>query len=268
MIDLDILHVGIFDSQKLFPNVSESAKRTVDTFEFDYILSCTNNSVSFINADSHKLSPGLIVARKPGDISHSKYHYRSYSLYITSGNDSEIYRELMKFPSYFPMANTVICQNFFSDMFRHLVKSNENYTSFYAYSKTFDFLHYLKKSVGKKPFDVTKKESLSIQKAANYIKENFAQNITLEFLGKLTGYSPNHFRNLFSSAMNLSPQKYLEKIRIDYAKFLLAKGEMPIAEIAYTCGFSSQSYFTKTFKELTGETPGEFSKKAYIRYGE
>ena len=98
------------------------------------------------------------------------------------------------------------------------------------------------------------------------MKENFAQNISLKTLGELTGYSKNHFRNLFSAAMNISPQKYLEKIRIDNAKFLMIKNEIPISEIAYASGFSSQSYFTKAFKEVTGQTPGQFMKSAYLRY--
>ena len=64
------------------------------------------------------------------------------------------------------------------------------------------------------------------------------------------------------------PQKFLEKIRIDNAKFLLVQNEMSIAEVAYACGFSSQSYFTKAFKEVTMQTPGEFLKTSFVKYDE
>ena len=99
---------------------------------------------------------------------------------------------------------------------------------------------------------------------AGYIKKNFPKQITLADLGKVSGYSPNHFRNIFTATMNLSPQKYLEKVRIDYAKFLLVQNDLSIAEIAYACGFSSQSYFTKVFKAFTMQTPHEFLKSSLI----
>ena len=91
------------------------------------------------------------------------------------------------------------------------------------------------------------KENSSIQQAVSYIKKNFDQHISLRTLGELTGYTPNHFQRVFTKIMNISPQKYLENIRISQAKHLLATSDMPIVEIAYACGFSSQSYFSLLF---------------------
>lgn len=265
----NILDFGIYDSKKDCPSATESEKRIVSSFEFDFILSCDKGSVSFIDTESQQLFPNLLIVRKPGNISHSKYHFKCYGLHLEVNKALEIYDDLMRFPSYYLIANTEAYQSIFSDMFRHLVKSQENTDSYYAYSKILELIYHLKKDAPKNQKSISssfRRETLTVDKAIRFMKQNFAQNISLKDLATLTGYSPNHFRNLFSSAMNISPQKYLEKIKIDNAKFLLIKNELSLAEIAYASGFSSQSYFTKVFKEVTGQTPGQFLKNAYLRY--
>lgn len=57
-----------------------------------------------------------------------------------------------------------------------------------------------------------------------------------------------------------SPQQYLERMRLDKAKKLLAENIMPITQIAFTVGFSTSQYFASVFKKDTGITPGEFRK--------
>ena len=132
-------------------------------------------------------------------------------------------------------------------------------------------MHYIKKDA---PRNITlthrnlKQENHAIQEAVKYIKANFSQNISLEVLGAVTGYSPNHFRKLFTEIMGVSPQKYLERVRVNHAKYLLVKREMSLADIAYVCGFSSQPYFTKIFKAHTLLTPYEFQQKSAFRYTE
>jgi AraC-like DNA-binding protein len=265
----NILNFGIFDSKKLHPATVESADREVEFFEFDYILSCDKASVSYIGIQSQNLFPGLLILRKPGDISHSMFHYKCYALHVNLRKDSSLYRDLMSFPSYFLITDIESYQNIFSEMFRHLVKSKENLNSYYAYSKFLELIHYMKKDASKTQNSIAsskKKEAISVKIATEYMKNNFCQNISLQTLGKITGYSPNHLRSVFSDTMNMSPQKYLEKIRIDNAKILLAQGEKSISEIAYACGFSSQSYFTKAFRDVTKQTPGEFLKLSIIKY--
>ena len=266
---VNVLNFGIYDSKKDQPSATESEVREVDCFEVDFILSCDKGSASYIDTESQELFPNLLIVRKPGCKSHSRLHFRCYGLHLSVKKDTQIYNDLMLLPIYYLITNTEVYQNIFSDMFRHLVKSKENSNSYYAYSKILELVYHLKKDAekNKKSFSSPfRKETLSIDKAIKFMKENFAQNISLKTLGELTGYSKNHFRNLFSAAMNISPQKYLEKIRIDNAKFLMIKNEIPISEIAYASGFSSQSYFTKAFKEVTGQTPGQFMKSAYLRY--
>ena len=50
-------------------------------------------------------------------------------------------------------------------------------------------------------------------------------------------------------------KKYLNKLRIDHAQKMLAKGGRNISEIAADCGFNSISYFISTYRSIVGITP-------------
>ena len=53
----------------------------------------------------------------------------------------------------------------------------------------------------------------------------------------------------------MTPHRWLLKARVDASMKLLARGELPIAEIAIACGFADQSHFTRVFARITGVTP-------------
>jgi AraC-like DNA-binding protein len=50
-------------------------------------------------------------------------------------------------------------------------------------------------------------------------------------------------------------------VRLQKAKFLLAKENLTISEVAFRVGFSSQGYFSTVFKSKFGVTPSEFKDK-------
>ena len=79
--------------------------------------------------------------------------------------------------------------------------------------------------------------------------------ITLADLARTAGLSRMHFAAQFRKATNLRPHEYLLRRRIEKAKVMLATGSSPIADVALTLGFSSQSHFTGVFKRFTGLTP-------------
>jgi signal transduction histidine kinase/DNA-binding response OmpR family regulator len=64
-------------------------------------------------------------------------------------------------------------------------------------------------------------------------------------LTQLTGYSASYF---------------IKVVRLERSKDFLKEGQFSITEIAFQCGFNSQSYFTKTFKEYVGVSPSDFQK--------
>jgi len=53
----------------------------------------------------------------------------------------------------------------------------------------------------------------------------------------------------------MTPYRFVIEKRIERAQDLLQNSELPIAEVAYACGFSSQQHLTTTLSRITGVTP-------------
>ena len=76
-----------------------------------------------------------------------------------------------------------------------------------------------------------------------------------EVLAERAHMSVGRFQHIFKEVAGVSPAEYTEKMRIARAKELLTGGSCDISEIAFKCGFSEHSYFSKRFKKYTGVTP-------------
>ena len=264
----NILKYGIFDSKKQYAGMKKTPKRSVVAFEFDYILSCEDTAVSFIDGESYPLKEHTLIVRKPEQTSNSILHFKCYCLHLQIDERSPFYGELSALPSYYPFVDGARYREIFEKLFKHLSASESNMDDDYTASKILELFYFLKKDGGKTPEKnpAVLGDPDKIRRAIEYMKENFQQKITLATLGELTGYTPNHFQKIFSQSVRVSPQKYLENLRLKYAKYLLSQTEKPIVEIAYDCGFSSQSHFTKTFKTVVKTTPYEFRRSSMVVY--
>lgn len=65
-----------------------------------------------------------------------------------------------------------------------------------------------------------------------------------------------HFPRYFSCTLG----EYMRKVKIDRSLALVRQPDRPLTGIAYECGFSDQSHFTRTFKACTGLLPGQYRK--------
>lgn len=75
-------------------------------------------------------------------------------------------------------------------------------------------------------------------------------------------YCKDYIRKLFRKETGMTPVAYLNGLRIEHAKRLLKQKPVTgysITEIALMCGFYDPRYFTRLFKQHTGQTPVEFS---------
>ncbi|EFV69815.1 hypothetical protein HMPREF1012_04251 [Bacillus sp. BT1B_CT2] len=91
------------------------------------------------------------------------------------------------------------------------------------------------------------------------MESHYQENITLEHLSRLTGWSKYHLLRSFTKQKGISPYSYLETVRINHAKKLLEEGVKPI-DAAFQTGFSDQSHMTKFFKRQVGLTPKQYMK--------
>ena len=94
-----------------------------------------------------------------------------------------------------------------------------------------------------------------------YIDENYMYRISIEELAKMSGYSYDYFRRLFTESFSISPQKYLIETRIAHAVSLLKETDIDCTSIAYTCGFSDSGQMSKLIKAKYNKTPSQIRKK-------
>lgn len=124
-------------------------------------------------------------------------------------------------------------------------------------------IHLLKKYIRLEPKeDVSKR--LSSQKLTlvlEYVEDNIDSKITLADLASTCGLGKFYFCRLFKNSTNITPYKYILQRRVERAKLLLKSSKLPIADIAYDCGFSSQSHLNKHFCNLVGMNPSKYRKQ-------
>jgi AraC family transcriptional regulator len=100
-----------------------------------------------------------------------------------------------------------------------------------------------------------------LKKAKDYISENFDKKIVLEDMSAVTGLSATYFHRVFTEAFSITPNEYINKVRMDKARELLVKTTLPVNTIALLCGYDNIPYFSTSFKKYNQISPGEFRKK-------
>lgn len=101
---------------------------------------------------------------------------------------------------------------------------------------------------------------INIQKAIDYIENNLEENIRLEEVAKVAGYSIPHFYRVFSALVGHSVKEYVRKRRLSNAMYDLMTSKRSITEIAFEYGYESHEAFTRAFKVAYGESPSNFRK--------
>ncbi len=96
----------------------------------------------------------------------------------------------------------------------------------------------------------------ALEEVIDYIGDNLQKDLTLAKIAGAAHMSPYHFSRLFKESTGLAPHQYVIERRVQRAKELLGSTALPIAEIAFLCGFANQSHLNRHFKRLLGVSPG------------
>jgi DNA-binding response OmpR family regulator len=117
-------------------------------------------------------------------------------------------------------------------------------------------------TIGPKQISITSMDEKFLGKVLAIIEEHMDdEQFSIDELSREAGYSNVHFYRKIKALTGEKPNQFLRTIRLKRAAELLRKKSDNITQIAYSVGFSSLSYFSKTFKEQFGVTPGQFSEK-------
>ncbi|MDD3955190.1 MAG: GyrI-like domain-containing protein [Proteiniphilum sp.] len=97
--------------------------------------------------------------------------------------------------------------------------------------------------------DLNSEYIFRINRTIDYIESNIENPMTLEELATVANFSKFHFSRLFQSIVGETPFQFILRVRLEKAAtFILNNNNESISEIAYKCGFSDISIFSRNFK--------------------
>ncbi len=99
-----------------------------------------------------------------------------------------------------------------------------------------------------------------IKTVAELTRDRWNESLTLKDLSEAAGIHPitvsKHFPKYFSCTFG----EYMRRLKVEKSLYFLKASSFSLAEIAAECGFSDQSHFIRTFKQLTGFLPNSYKK--------
>lgn len=102
---------------------------------------------------------------------------------------------------------------------------------------------------------LTKPAGQALQTAISYIGANFFRDLSVEEVAAQVGLSRSQLFRIFKGALGVSVQSYILQFRLRKARELVCTTELNMTEIALSCGFRDQAYFTRCFKRRYGMAP-------------
>ncbi len=94
-----------------------------------------------------------------------------------------------------------------------------------------------------------------------YIQENFDNDISNGSIAAVFGYHPYYLNRIFKEQTGKTLHKALTEVRVENARQLLKKTDLPIKEVQLRSGFGSRSQFNIAFEGTIGMTPRDFRRK-------
>jgi len=98
-------------------------------------------------------------------------------------------------------------------------------------------------------------------RVTEYIAAHIDRNLSCAELASLVELSAFHFSRRFKASTGMAPYQYVTRQRVLLAQELLTGTHLPIAEISYRAGFSSQSHLGARFKQIVGVTPRRYRER-------
>jgi AraC-like DNA-binding protein len=103
----------------------------------------------------------------------------------------------------------------------------------------------------------------AIKAPVEYVRENFHRDICVKELANAAFLSVSALERRFKKYLSKTPKQFINEIRLENARRMLIESKLPIVEVAYRCGFSEHSYFSRQFKALFGTLPSQLRETLY-----
>jgi AraC-like DNA-binding protein len=100
-----------------------------------------------------------------------------------------------------------------------------------------------------------------LHRAKETMRSDPSENLPIAAIAKACKLSSSHFTRAFKVSTGVPPHRWLLETRVESARELLVKSRVPLAVIAYTCGFADQSHMSRVFGRVVGMTPGAWRRE-------
>lgn len=101
-----------------------------------------------------------------------------------------------------------------------------------------------------------------IVQAISYIKEHYAETLTLTQVARIVSVNPVYLSSSFTRYCGENFLEYITHYRIAKAKDLLGRSNLQVQEVAAQVGYSDIAYFSRIFRRQTGQTPSAFRSQS------
>jgi len=99
-------------------------------------------------------------------------------------------------------------------------------------------------------------------RARDAMDGTYAEPLDIPSLARIAYVSQAHFIRTFKATFGETPHRYLQRRRVERAMFLLGQGGREVTDICLEVGFTSLGSFSRTFRDIVGESPTGFRRHA------
>jgi len=100
--------------------------------------------------------------------------------------------------------------------------------------------------------------SETIFRSLSHFHRNIHKPITVAQLAEAEHFSPSRYRTVFRRCMGMSPSEYMTQMRMRRACELLSMADLSVGEVAESCGYQDQLYFSRVFRAHFGVAPSKY----------
>ena len=258
-----IVAVGIFNAQ-VTPKKSVTNNRMTTMFEIE--LPILEGGTSYINGEHKKVSCDTMICAKPGQLRHTKLPFRCYNIHMIV-NSGELQNILQELPDFMQISDVSYVKDLFERLY-NLYNTGLIEDELMIQSLLLELIYFLKKNFlsQRSRLGVRGGNRQVIEDTLEYIRNNLTTEMDITLLAHRASFSRIYFHKLFKASTGRTIHQYIEEQRIKKAINLMISTDMTLSQVAYECGFSSQSYFCYAFKRNTGKTPRTYAKEIANQY--
>ena len=104
----------------------------------------------------------------------------------------------------------------------------------------------------------TEEANRRLLRARDAMDRAYPEVLDVAALATIAVMSEAHFIRSFRAAFGETPHRYLQRRRVERAMFLLRRTERNVTDVCLDVGFASLGTFSRTFREVVGQTPSEY----------